>query len=189
MIITIGGSTGSGKTTLAEEISKRFKFRHISAGEIMREMAKEREMSLLEFSKYAESDIGIDREIDKRQKKLVMGNVAGRRFDSKASKPHSIIDGRLSAYFLKPDLAIWLNAPLKVRAKRIMQRDCISKIADAKKHIAGREKSERIRYKKIYGIDLNNMEIYDLIINTEKFDVMTIRDMLSVIIKGMLCKL
>ncbi|RLI90672.1 MAG: cytidylate kinase, partial [Candidatus Altiarchaeales archaeon] len=40
MIITIGGSICSGKTTLARELAKRFNLKHISAGSIMREMAK-----------------------------------------------------------------------------------------------------------------------------------------------------
>ncbi len=170
MIITIGGSIGSGKTTLAERISKKFKFRHISAGEIMREMAKEKGMSLLEFSKYAESNLEIDREIDGRQKRLVRGK-------------NCIIDGRLSAYFLKPDIAIWLNASLGIRAKRIMQRDGIKKFSEAKKHIAKREKSEKIRYRKIYGIDLEDMGIYDLIINTGKFDIKTMGDIISAAIR------
>lgn len=169
MIITIGGSIGSGKTTLAQDISKKFKFRHISAGEIMRDMANEKGMSLLEFSKYAESNLEIDREIDNRQKKLVRGNC--------------IIDGRLSAYFLKPDIAIWLNAPPGIRAKRIMQRDGIKKFSEAKKHISKREKSEKIRYRKIYGIDLEDMGIYELIINTGKFDIKTIGDIISAAIR------
>ncbi|MBM3309730.1 MAG: cytidylate kinase, partial [Candidatus Altiarchaeales archaeon] len=43
MIITVGGSAASGKTTLARGLAKQLKFKHISAGGIMREMACERE--------------------------------------------------------------------------------------------------------------------------------------------------
>jgi Cytidylate kinase len=33
-----------------------------------------------------------------------------------------------------------------------------------------RENNGRMRYKKFYGIDLDDLSIYDLIINTEKWD-------------------
>ncbi len=169
MIITIGGSIGSGKTTLAREISKRFNLKYISAGRIMREMAREKRMSLLEFSEYAESHPEIDREIDQRQKNLAKGNC--------------IVDGRLSAYFLHAELKVWLDAPLKVRVERVARRDNVSK-KEAREGILEREKSEKKRYREIYDIDLDDMKIYDLIINNEKFSIENTADIVSAAIKG-----
>lgn len=57
MIITIGGLAGSGTTTAADVLSKKIDIPFISAGSIFRDMAKEKEMSLIEFSKYAEDNI------------------------------------------------------------------------------------------------------------------------------------
>jgi cytidylate kinase len=168
MIVTIGGSVGSGKSTLAQKIAKRFGMKYVSAGAVMREMAKERGMSLIEYSKYAESDSKVDREIDKRQKEL-----AGDK---------CVADGRLSAYLLCADLRIWLDAPLPVRAKRVAKRENISE-AEAEKQITTREKSERKRYKEIYGIDLDDRKIYDLVINNEKFDADTTLEMISAAVK------
>ena len=98
MIITVGGSIASGKTTLAEQLSKKLGFKYISAGEIMRKMASERGMTLLEFSKLAESNYDIDRNIDAQQKKYATGNC--------------IVDGRLSAFLLDATIKIFLTAPL-----------------------------------------------------------------------------
>lgn len=169
MIITIGGSIGSGKTTLAGEISKRFNLEHISTGEIMRGMAKEKRMSLLEFSRYAESNPEIDREIDQRQKNL--------------AKDNCVVDGRLSAYFLPAELKVWLDAPLEVRVDRVAKRDNVSE-KEARKEILEREQSEKKRYREIYDIDLDDMEIYDLIINNEKFSIKDTADIVSTAIKG-----
>jgi len=168
MIITIGGSICSGKTTLARELAKKFNLRHISAGSIMREMAKKRGMSLLEFSRYAESNPEVDLEIDRRQKELASGNC--------------VVDGRLSAYFLDSDLKIWLDAPLNVRAERLSERDKKSE-EDAKRSIIEREDSERKRYMEIYGINLRDISAYDLIINTAKFDIKTMTELVSIAIK------
>ena len=168
MIITIGGSICSGKTTLARELAKKFNLRHISAGSIMREMAKKRGMSLLEFSRYAESNPEVDLEIDRRQKELATGNC--------------VVDGRLSAHFLDSDLKIWLDAPLNVRAERLSERDKKSE-EDAKRSIIEREDSERKRYMEIYGINLRDISAYDLIINTAKFDIKTMTELVSIAIK------
>ncbi len=158
MIITVGGSIASGKTTLAKRISEKFGLKHISAGIVMRDAAKERNMSLIEFSKFAEGNPEIDQEIDARQKKLSeMGNC--------------VVDGRLSAHFIDSGLKIWLTAPIKVRASRAFTRDKFKNINESIDKVTKREASEKKRYKEFYGIDLDDMKIYDLILNTEKWDI------------------
>lgn len=169
MIITIGGSIGAGKTTLAKELAKKFKLKHVSVGTIMRDMAKKMNMSLEEFSKYAESDPEIDMEIDRQQKKLATGDC--------------IVDGRLSAFFLEPDLRILLTAPIKTRVKRIAKRDKKTR-EEAKKALIEREESERKRYMEIYGINIDDVCNYDLIINSERFDIKTITEIASTAIKN-----
>lgn len=162
MLITVGGTISSGKTTLAEGIAERFKFKHISAGEIMRKLASERGVDIMEFSKYAEGNFDVDHEIDERQRELVRDYL---------SEGYGVIaDGRLSAHLLDPNLKIWLSAPLKVRVERIMKRENCTR-NDAVKRIAEREGSERRRYKNIYNIHLDDLSIYDLILNTEKWSV------------------
>ncbi len=170
MIITIGGSIGSGKTTLASEISHRFGMSHVSVGEVMRQMAKDRKMELIEFSKYAEANPGIDKEIDRKQKDM-------------CSNGNCVVDGRLSAYMLDADLRIWLDAPLAVRAQRVSKREKTTEVR-AKKDILKREESEKKRYKEIYKIDLDDRSIYDLVINTKRFSVEEIVNMVSAIIKS-----
>ena len=139
MIITIGGLAGTGTTTAAEILSKKLDIPYISAGSIFREMAKEKGMSVLEFSEFAEGNDDIDKEIDKRQAEL-----------AKSSK-NLIIEGRLSAYFIDADLKVWLITPLDIRSERISVRE--SKTVDvAKEEIIIREKSEALRY-----LDIHNM--------------------------------
>ncbi len=168
MLITIGGSVGSGKTTLADSISKKFGMERVSAGTVMRTMAAERKVSLLEFSKYAESHSGVDKEIDARQKEMAVRC---------AKKSGCVVDGRLSAYMLPSDLRIWLGAPLDVRARRVAKRERVSEKI-ARRDILVREKSEKKRYKEVYGIDLDDRDIYDIVLNTEKFGV---EDLVSIV--------
>ena len=171
MIITIGGLAGTGTSTLAEVLSKKLDIPYISAGFIFREMAAEKGMSVLEFSEFAEGNDEIDKEIDKRQaeKAKLADNL--------------IVEGRLSAYFVdNADLRLWLMTPFDVRSKRISEREQKS-VEVAKDEIITREKSEALRYKEIHNIDISNMDIYDLIINTDSFDPESISEIVTTTLK------
>jgi CMP/dCMP kinase len=153
MIITIGGAVGSGKTTVAKAIARRFGLKHISAGEVFREMAKEKGMTLQEFSSHAEGNHEIDKELDRRQIELTrQGNA--------------VIDGRLTGWLIDADIKIWLTAPLDVRAKRVANRENKA-FQKALEETKDREKSEAKRYKEIYDIEITDMSPYDIVLNTE----------------------
>ena len=155
MIITLGGLAGTGTTTTAELLSEKLDIPYISAGYVFRQMASERGMSVLEFSEFAEGND--DKEIDKRQAELAK------------SSDNLIVEGRLSAYFVEADLKLWLVTPFDVRSQRIAERE--SKSVDvASEEIIVREESEALRYMDIHNIDIKNMDIYDLIINTGTFN-------------------
>ena len=166
MIITIGGLAGTGTTTTAEGLSEKLNIPYISAGFVFREMAAEKGMSVLEFSEFAEGNDDIDKEIDKRQA------------EKAKSAENLIVEGRLSAYFVEnADLRVWLVTPFDVRSKRISDREDKS-VDVAKSEIITREKSEALRYKEIHNIDISNMEIYDLIVNTDSFDPESISEII-----------
>ncbi|MBD3261077.1 MAG: AAA family ATPase [Candidatus Altiarchaeales archaeon] len=159
MIITVSGSAASGKTTLAEKLSSKLGFKHISAGRIMREMAQEKDMTLLEFSAWAENHPEVDEQIDGRQKQL-------------SKDGDCVVDGRLSGWFLNANLAVWLWAPVSERARRVIGRgEEYETLQQAVEDIKAREESEKKRYKKYYDIDLDDLSCYDLVLNTHLFGI------------------
>ncbi len=113
MIITVSGKAGSGKSTVSKLLAKKLGLKHYSSGDFMRQMAKERGVTLAELSKQAEQDKGaIDKEIDERQKEL------GKK------ENNFVIDGRLSAFFIpNADFKVFLDCDDDVRAKRILGDD------------------------------------------------------------------
>lgn len=174
MIITIGGSAGTGTTTVCHLLSQKTGMPYISAGDIFREMAAERDMSVLEFSKYAEGNLNVDKEIDQRQAQIAKENK------------DIIVEGRLSAYFVEADLRIWFKAPLDVRAERIAQREDKNKLT-VKNEILIREKSEAKRYQEIHHLDIGDMDIYDLIISTHKLPPESIAEIILKMIEVISC--
>jgi CMP/dCMP kinase len=166
VLLTISGPSGSGKTTVARGLSQRLGFAHISAGEVFRELARERALSLEQLSELAEKDPEIDRIVDKRQAEL------------SKSYENVIVDGRLSGFVLKGDLAFWLKAPLEVRADRIARRERKER-ATALRETRARDTSEAMRYLAFYNIDTANLDIYDLVIDTRHWDQFAVIDIIT----------
>ena len=157
MRITISGLPGSGTTTVAKLLAKELSMELISAGEMFRAIAKEKNLPLGQFNELAENSDGYDRWIDEQQ-----GAEALKREDV-------IAEGRLSGFFVPTaELKIWLKAPLEIRAKRVAGRERIP-YEEALTAMKEREQSEHKRYEQYYGVDLDDLSIYDLVIDSSRW--------------------
>lgn len=152
MIVTVGGEIGAGKSTVARRLAQALSLRYLSAGEVFREEARRRGVSLEAFGRMAEQDAAIDRTLDAMQVEA-------------ARSGHILIDSRLSGWLIDADLRIWLRAALPVRAERVASRDGTS-LQDALRGIEAREASERQRYREIYQIDMTDLSRYHVVLDT-----------------------
>ena len=160
MRITVSGLPGSGTTSLSRYLAERHQFTMISAGEVFRQCAKEHNMELAEFGRLAEQDPAYDKMIDARQKEIA------------EAQDNIIVEGRLSGWMVgKADLRIWLFAPIHCRLERIVFRDQIADMETAKKITLEREHCEAVRYRQYYDIDINDLSIYHLILNSEQWGI------------------
>lgn len=173
-VITISGLHGTGKSSVADIVAKRFGLKRVSAGVIFRELAKKRGLTLEEFSIVAEDDESIDRELDALLKTTAMkGNV--------------LLDGQLAGWMAGDyaNFKILLTASVDARVKRIAERDEVS-LEHARRETLNREKSERERYLEFYGVDISDQSIYDLVLNTEKYDLQGVIKVLTTAIETFL---
>jgi CMP/dCMP kinase len=159
MRITISGKAGSGKSTVAKLLSEKLKLKHYSIGDLMRAMAKEKGMGLIELNKSAETDKSIDLELDEKLKEL------GK------TKDDFVVDSRLAAFFIpNADVRVFLETEDKVRAARILkdkrEHEESSDIHEMTEKISQREKSEKKRYMTYYGVDYSDRNLYNLVIDT-----------------------
>jgi len=155
--ITISGTPGSGKTTIAEKLSYKLKLEYIYSGELFRNLAKKHNMTLEKFGKYCEKNSKIDRELDNKQIEILKG------------KNDIILEGRLAGWLSYKNnisaIKIFLNADIDIRTKRVIKRED-GDFEKRKQEIIKREKSEKTRYKKYYNIDLSDKSIYDIVVDT-----------------------
>ena len=159
VVIAIGGPAGSGKTTYAKAIAEKYGLRYFSAGSIFRIIARERGLSIEELSKMAEKDPTIDLMIDKRTlEEALKGNV--------------VVEGHLVPWVVKDiaDVKIYVKAPLHIRVKRIAEREK-RPYKQVLRETVIREHSQRIRFLEFYGIDITDLSIYDLVIDTSQLGI------------------
>ncbi|RNJ25990.1 (d)CMP kinase [Halosegnis longus] len=157
MLITISGPAGSGKSTAAAALADELGYDHVSGGDIFRELAAEKGLTPLELNKLAEEDDAIDRDLDRRLRDLA------------ASRDDLVLESRLAGWMAgeHADFRIWLDAPLDVRAERVADRE--DKDPElARTETEARADSEAKRYADYYDIDIGDLSIYDLVLNTAR---------------------
>jgi predicted cytidylate kinase len=159
VIITISGRPGSGKSVVASRVAGELGFRHVSAGDFMREMAAERGITILELSRTAESREDIDREIDARTVRMA------------EESDDFVIDARLGWHFIPKSFKVFLDVEPSVAAQRVYragrgsERENVT-LADTEWAIQQRTESERKRYLEYYGLDYTDHDHFDLVIDT-----------------------
>ncbi len=174
-LITVSGPPGSGTSTTATILKKQMGYEHLSGGDIFRQMAEDRSMTLQELTVAAESDESIDREVDERLQEIAEAHAKGER----NTEIGLILESRLSGWHADgyADLKIWIDAPPEVRLERTVGRD------ETPDELSMREQSEAKRYKKYYGIDIRDLSIYDLVLNSACLSVGQMEDVLVTFVK------
>ncbi len=158
MLVTISGEPGSGKTTVARLLAKRLGLPHVYAGDLYRREAERRGLTLEEFNRLCERDHSIDRRLD--------ADMAGR-----AREGNVVLEGRLAGFVAAQEgldaLKVWLTASEEVRARRVAQRESRD-WRDVLRINHQRHGSDAKRYQEIYGFNLADKGLYDVVLNTDE---------------------
>ena len=158
-MITVSGPHGTGKSTYAKALAEALHLRYISAGEIFRNLAKQQNLTIEELSRRAAQDQTIDHMLDDRTK-------------IEARRGGVVIDAQLGAWMTRElvDVKVLLTAADEVRFKRIAEREGVG-LEEAQKQTEYRESIQRRRYKEYYGIDVEDLSIYDIKIATNLYPI------------------
>jgi CMP/dCMP kinase len=153
-VVALGGPPGSGKSTAARLVARELGLDYRSVGEAFRQQAKARGLDLEAFGRYAEAHPEVDADLDRSMQAL--------------ARPGVLLDGRIQGALCRrrgvPVDVVVITASPEERARRLADRDHQT-VAEAGRAMAVREASERTRYLKFYGIDLDR-EPADLVVDS-----------------------
>jgi CMP/dCMP kinase len=172
MIITISGTPGSGKSTVAKKLAILLNAERLYAGGALRELAREKEMTLEVLIDFAKTHPEIDTEVDEK-------------VSSKAKKIESqgkvvIAEGRTQFLFIPKSIKIFVKVDPLEGAKRIWKdlqnkqvslernEDAVTSLEETKEKVMKRESEDRQRYLNVYKTDYLDESNYDFIIDTTK---------------------
>ncbi len=157
MHITITGRLGSGKSTVAKLLVKDHGYTYYSTGTIMRELAAEAGVSILEYNQMCVDDPTEDRKIDDRTREVAIA----RRDEN------MIFDSRMAWFFAPDTFKVYVTVDPAVAARRVHidprpgEPDSAAEIYE---ELENRSKVEQARFIKFYGpgadyYDWNNFNL------------------------------
>ncbi len=154
LTITVSGLAASGKDTIAKEIARCFNLKFVNAGDILRRFAKEKKVSLARASGILPAKI--DYFTDEQMLKIAM-------------RGNCVIASRLAAWVAGDfaDCKIFINCRKSIRIKRLALRNNLTLI-QARKMVGQRDNGDQRRYRRLYGVNLRQRKIYDLIIDNNR---------------------
>ena len=158
--ITITGALGSGKSTIAKLLAQKLGYTHYSTGDAQRQIAAKYNMTTLELNQLADTDPSIDQQIDSVFHQL------------EDSEQLYAIDSRMAWFFMPKSFKVKLTVEPKAAALRILNDTTRSgekkyqTIDDALEATMNRRTSEIERFKRTYGVDIEDPNNYDITIDT-----------------------
>ena len=134
----------------------------MNGGDVFREEARSRGLSVEELSSEAKEDPDVDRHLD---------DLLQKRMSSPESP--EIVESRLSGWWAHKNdidcLRVWVSVSEKERARRIQKREG-GEFEDCLQRSQQRQKDDMDRYSSLYGIDLDDMSPYHLVIDADRKD-------------------
>ncbi len=161
-IITITGDHASGQGTLSNKLKEKLGYEVYRNGQYVRKLAQEKGMTIVEFQKYLNEHPDLDREIEKSATKYA------------EEHDNLIIDAKLGWYAVPDSFKVYLKVNIDIAVQRAYtdenrkNTEPFESIEQAKKAILYRHQEETNRWQEEYGINRDDMENYDLIIDTSK---------------------
>ena len=177
---------GTGKSTLAKKLAKKYKLRYYSGGDALKELAK--------IEGYDSSSRGWweSREglsfLEKREKNLEFDKAVDDKLLEYAQQGQVLLDSWTMPWLLKTGFKIWLVASIEKRAERIAKRDKIS-IKEALRVLKEKEARTKAIYKKLYGFRLGeDLQPFNLVLDTDSLNATEVFKVLCMVMDSVVLK-
>jgi len=168
IVVCISGMAGTGKSTLSRKLAQKYKLRHCSGGDALKELAAE-EGYTVSGPGWWESSEGLSF-LEKRGKDEKFDKAVDDKLLKYASQGDVLLDSWTMPWLLPYGFKIWLSASVEKRAERIVKRDKIT-FKEALGIMKERESKTKAIYKKLYGFALGeDFAPFHIVMDTDNLD-------------------
>ncbi|MCW4046923.1 MAG: cytidylate kinase family protein [Candidatus Bathyarchaeota archaeon] len=165
LVVCISGLAGTGKSTLAKKLAKKYHLNYYSGGDALKTLAAEEGYDASSRG-WWESPEGL-RFLEKREKDLKFDKAVDDKLLEYAQQGNVLLDSWTMPWLLKTGFKIWLAASVEKRAERIARRDRLT-VKEALEVLKEKEARTKAIYKKLYGFTLGeDFEPFDLVLDTD----------------------
>ena len=182
--VIISGPPAIGKTTVAQGLAEEFNLKHLSGGDILKEMAKAEGFSSngddwwdtqdgMNFLEKRKINTDFDKKVDEKLQELFhQGNV--------------VITSYTLPWLVNDGIKLWLSGSFVNSARRMKARDNVTEL-DALEVVKKRFDENKEIYKSLYNFEFGqDLSVFDKIINTDDLNAeqvleiakSTVRDLL-----------
>ena len=164
-IISLTGDLAAGKSRVTDLLQKELNYSIYRNGERFRALGLEMGMDVNEFSVYAKEHPEVDIKLEEQATEYAKTNE------------FFIIDARMGWYSIPESFKIYLKVDRDVGAKRAFEDEKRKKsenfasVEEYKEYMIKRYNSENERYFKLYGVRKDDMNNYDLVIDTTNLTI------------------
>ncbi|GFP19943.1 hypothetical protein HKBW3S42_00891 [Candidatus Hakubella thermalkaliphila] len=179
-VVTISRQKGSGGRILAHKLAKKLGYRCVGKDELL-ELSKKYGLLPKEFEAADERDPGFFVDDVEERYFIAMNKIIWKL----AEEGDVVIIGRAGAAILQHfphSYHIRVIAPVEDRIKRVSEKYNLS-YQQATKEVERSDKNRAGYHRRIYKVEIDNPQLYDLVLNTPKLDIERTCDFLADSIK------
>ena len=177
---------GTGKSTLAAKLAKKYGLKCFSGGDALKALAADEGYDSSNRG-WWESPEGLGF-LEKREKDSRFDKAVDDKLLDCAKQGNVLLDSWTMPWLLKEGFKIWLDASPAKRAARIAVRDKMT-CEDALQALKEKEARTKAIYKELYGFDLGeDFSPFNLILDTDNLDADEVYQTLCAVINRLVCK-
>jgi cytidylate kinase len=186
IVVCISGMAGTGKSTLAKKLARKYKLKYYSGGDALKELARDEGYNPSSRG-WWESPKGLSF-LEKREKNLKFDKAVDAKLLKYTQQENVLLDSWAMPWLLKTGFKIWLVASEEKRAERIAKRDKIA-VKEALQVLKEKEARTKAIYKKLYGFRLGeDFEPFNLVLDTANLDAEEVFQVLCMVIENVALK-
>jgi cytidylate kinase len=183
LVVCISGMAGTGKSTLAKKLAKKYNLSYYSGGDALKALAAEAGYDASSRG-WWESSEGL-RFLEKREKDLKFDKAVDTKLMEYAKQGNVLLDSWTMPWLLKTGFKIWLAASVEKRAERIARRDRFT-VKEALEVLKEKEARTKTIYKTLYGFELGeDFEPFNLVLDTDNLNADEVFQVLCVVLDNL----